>query len=76
MSDADLFRWAQTHMIWERQIAKERGEELPRIRHIRNLRSSVHNVLSQSVIAPATRGKLAAHRIEVAIRRAYGLGIE
>lgn len=76
MSDADLFRWAATQMIWERQIAKERGTELPRIRGIRRLRARTHTILTTTALTPAARGKVAATRIEQAVRRAYGLGIE
>jgi hypothetical protein len=76
MSDADLFRWAQTQMIWERAIAKERGGELPRIRGIRRLRSRVNTILTTRNASPKARGKVAARRIEQAVRRAYGLGIE
>lgn len=76
MSDADLFRWAQTQMIWERAVAKERGTELPRIRGIRKLRANVHDYLTRSVVPADKRGRVAARKIERAVRRAYGLGIE
>lgn len=76
MSDADMFRWARTQMIWERAVAKERGTELPRIRNITKLRNNVHGILSNPVLPPARRGRMGARKIERAIRRAYGLGVE
>jgi hypothetical protein len=76
MSDADMFRWAKTQMDWERAVAKERGTELPRIRGIRRLRARTHTILTNRTMAPQVRGKVAATRIEQAVRRAYGLGIE
>lgn len=76
MSDADLFRWASTVMRWERAVAKERGTQIPRVRGIRRLSARTHQILTQRGMSPAARGKVAARRIEQAVRRAYGLGLE
>ena len=76
MKDSEMFRWAATVMAWERTVAKERGRELPRIRNIRRLRARTHAILTTRGMSPNARGKVAARRLEQAVRRAYGLGIE